>query len=266
LAIVAQASERLKSNAESFVNAGKDAWNNHYEKTEVELREKSDSSSNHVQDLQAHTSDARSAILSSQSKLDSILEGHRRSDERNAITEQARLASRCQETKDFETAYSDQSQSLGHALRTYVKDDLKQDIPTGNTPMRVDRQYPKKLIQGTPDDIRLKNFRSVRDVSRVPFENIENIAGEIDMDSVISTSTNLSRQSEASSPGANDSIANSKVSSAQLSRQNSEIGYGSGTDAKDKENDAPTNDNFTRPKSKLKQPAIRSSSRNRQQV
>ena len=49
LAIVAQASERLKANAESFVNAGKDAWNNHYEKTEVELREKSDSSSNHVQ-------------------------------------------------------------------------------------------------------------------------------------------------------------------------------------------------------------------------
>ena len=49
LAIVAQASERLKANAESFVNAGKDAWNNHYEKTEVELREKSDASSNHVQ-------------------------------------------------------------------------------------------------------------------------------------------------------------------------------------------------------------------------
>ena len=51
LAIVAQASERLKANAESFVNAGKDAWNNHYEKTEVELREKSDFSSNHVQGI-----------------------------------------------------------------------------------------------------------------------------------------------------------------------------------------------------------------------
>ena len=49
LAIVAQASERLKSNAESFVNSGKDAWNTHYEKTEAELREKSDASSNHVQ-------------------------------------------------------------------------------------------------------------------------------------------------------------------------------------------------------------------------
>ena len=54
LAIVAQASERLKANAESFVNAGKDAWNNHYEKTEVELREKSDSSSNHVQGIFVH--------------------------------------------------------------------------------------------------------------------------------------------------------------------------------------------------------------------
>ena len=51
LAIVAQASERLRANAESFVNAGKDAWNNHYEKTEAELREKSDASSNHVQGI-----------------------------------------------------------------------------------------------------------------------------------------------------------------------------------------------------------------------
>merc|ERR550539_1315467 len=80
LAIVAQASERLKANAESFVNAGKDAWNNHYEKTEGELREKSDASSSHVQDLQSRTSEARSAILSSQSNLDSMLETHRRSD------------------------------------------------------------------------------------------------------------------------------------------------------------------------------------------
>ena len=51
LAVVAQASERIKANAESFVNSGKDAWNNHYEKTEAELREKSDSSSNHVQGI-----------------------------------------------------------------------------------------------------------------------------------------------------------------------------------------------------------------------
>merc|ERR1712150_277075 len=88
------------SHAESFVNSGKDAWNTHYEKTEAELREKSDASSNHVQDLQTRTSEARSSILSSQSNLDSILEGHRRSDERKTLAEQAELSSRCQEAKD----------------------------------------------------------------------------------------------------------------------------------------------------------------------
>ena len=138
-----------------------------------------------VSDLQTRTSEARSAILSSQSNLDSILEGHRRSDERSSISQQAELASRCQETKDFETAFSDQSQSLGHALRTFVEEDLKKDVPTGHTPLRVDRQFPKKLIQGTPDDARLKTFRATRDVSRIPFENIENFADDVDMDSVV---------------------------------------------------------------------------------
>ena len=136
-------------------------------------------------DIQTRTSEARSAILSSQSNLDSMLETHRRSDERNSMQEQAKLSSRCQEAKDFETAFSGQSQTLGHSLRTFVEEDLKQDVPTGNTPMRTDRHFPKKLVHGTPDELRLKTFRSARDVSRVPFENIENYTGDADLDSVV---------------------------------------------------------------------------------
>ena len=119
--------------------------------------------------------------------MDTILEGHRRSDERNSLSQQAGLASRCQETKDFETAFSDQSQSLGHAVRSFVKEDLKKDNPTGHTPLRVDRQFPKKLVQGTPDEVRLKTFRATRDVSRIPFENIENFTNDTDLDSVVSS-------------------------------------------------------------------------------
>ena len=101
------------------------------------------------------------------------------------MQEQAKLSSRCQEAKDFETAFSGQSQTLGHSLRTFVEEDLKQDVPTGNTPMRTDRHFPKKLVQGTPDELRLKTFRSARDVSRIPFENIENYTGDADLDSVV---------------------------------------------------------------------------------
>ena len=140
-----------------------------------------------ILDVQARTSEGRSAILNSQSSLDSLLEGHRRSDERAALTEQAVLSSRCQETKDFETAFSDQFQSLSHTLRTFVEEELKQDVPTGHTPLRIDRTFPKKIVQGTPDETRLKTFRATRDVSRVPFDNIENFAAaeEDDSDSVV---------------------------------------------------------------------------------
>ena len=171
------------------MNAGKDAWNNHYEKTEAELREKSDASSNHVQDVQARTSQARSMILNSQSSLDSLLEGHRRSEERHALSEQADLSNRCQQNKEFETTFSDQFQSFGHALKTFVDEELKQDKPTGHTPLRVDRTFPKKLVKGTPDETRLRNFRDARDVSRVAFSDIQNMIGigeDGDADSVVS--------------------------------------------------------------------------------
>ena len=139
-----------------------------------------------ISDLQTRTSQARSEILNSQSTLDSFLEDHRRADERKALTEQAEYSSRCQETKDFETAFSDQFQSMGHALTTFVDEELKQDVPTGETPLRINRPFPKKLVQGTPDELRLKAFRATRDVSRIPFENIENLSGEVDSDSVVS--------------------------------------------------------------------------------
>ena len=44
----------------------------------------------------------------------------------------------------------------------------------------------------------------------------------------------MSKESGASTPGSQDDVFDSKASSAQLSRQNSEVGYASGNDGKDK--------------------------------
>jgi len=79
----------------------------------------------------------------------------------------------------------------------------------------------------------------------------------------------MSKESGASTPGSQDDVFDSKASSAQLSRQNSEVGYASGNDGKDKENENPSNKDFAQPRSKLKQPEnyrVRSSSRNRKQI
>ena len=161
--IVRQATNRIKEQAEQFVNAGKDSWNNHYEKTEAELREKSDDSSEHVKDVQAKTSEIRNKMLESQSKLDNLLENHRRNDERQSLADQEQLGSKCQELSDFGNVFSDQFRSMGHSLRSFVSDDLKRDKPTGQTPMRTALSFPRTIVQGTPDDVRLKKYRARRD-------------------------------------------------------------------------------------------------------
>ena len=185
--VVSQATDRIKSYAEKFVNAGKDAWNNHYERTESELRKKSDDSSAHVKEAQTLTADVRGKMLETQSKLDAMLESQRRNDERNALSEQSVLASRCQETKDFGAAFDDQFKTMGHALHSFVNDGLKKDVPTGHTPMRTIRQYPKEITQGTPDNLRLDKYRSKREVLSTPSKfNMDNINGQDDVDSVVS--------------------------------------------------------------------------------
>ena len=35
-----------------------------------------------------------------------------------------------------------------------------QDVPVGTTPQRVERKFPRKIIEGTPDETRIKDFKS----------------------------------------------------------------------------------------------------------
>ena len=52
--------------------------------------------------------------------------------------------------------------SLSHATHAFVTETLKKDIPSGRTPARSNRQYPRSLAQGTPDDLRLERYRAKR--------------------------------------------------------------------------------------------------------
>ena len=53
----AKATANLRSDAEAFTLKAKDQWKNHYQRTEIALREKSDKSSAHVSALQEKTGD-----------------------------------------------------------------------------------------------------------------------------------------------------------------------------------------------------------------
>jgi len=245
--VVSQGVDRIKTFAESFVNSGKDAWNAHYEKTETELRKKSDESSAHVKTAQGHTSDLRGKMLESQSRLDNLLEKQRAEDERESRNTQTELSSRCQETKDFGSAFGDQFRSLSHATHAFVTETLKKDIPSGRTPARSNRQYPRSLAQGTPDDLRLERYRAKRNAppnTPAKFNLDEHLD---DADSVISMSTQggESLALGGSTSKLNSSEGNSSAfSSGSLSRQNSSEVLSTG-----KENSGDYNNvRFTRPR------------------
>jgi len=263
--VISQGIDRLKSSAKTFTTESKDAWDAHYEQTETELRLKSDDSSAHVKLAQGHTSDLRAKVLESQSRLDSLLEKQRSEDERASRHTQSDLTSRCQETKDFGAAFDDQFRSMNTHVHTFVTESLKKDVPSGHTPARNNRQYPRNIVQGTPDIERLQNFRSKRDTKQasatkfpgpIPMDNFEETEYA---DSVISESTQGASSVAASTSNLNGSegTSSSAFSSGKLSRENTDLDMG-----KDKENVAEhPNVQFTRPRKNTSNKKIESSSK-----
>jgi hypothetical protein len=57
-------------------------------------------------------------------------------------------------------------------------------VPTGQTPSRVQTEFPRRLIEGTPDDERVKKFRQLRSIVPATLD-MEGIV-EDDNDSVVS--------------------------------------------------------------------------------
>ena len=287
----AKATSVLRSEAEAFAQKAKDQWANHYARTEASLREKSDQSSTHVAGLQSMTGQARKAMLEGQSNAEDAIESWRRSDDKATRTAHESAASQCADLTGFGTKLRDEIRAAGHAVSNLVEKQMKRDVPTGQTPGRVAREFPRKLVEGTPDEIRKRRFREQW--------NVTGLAAKMDFDGsdgdlVIEEDLN----SEASHDDTKDSVFESNLGSGSLSRQDSggsltqgrvtarpatkktsrtnlseasvDTGILGDIDNKENFND----DNFTRPQrpSKLKQPesyterSSRSSSRNRQKV
>jgi len=72
---------------------------------------------------------------------------------------------------------NDELRQVDHGLGKFLSEDLRRDIPTGQTPSRVQTDFPRKLIDGTPDDERVKRFRHQRSVTDL-------IPPKLDMDDI----------------------------------------------------------------------------------
>merc|ERR1719273_781023 len=146
----AKATAVIRADAEAFAQKAKDQWADHYARTEASLRDKSDKSSTHVSKLQSMTGTARKDMLEGQSDAEATIENWRRADDKAARNAHEMASVQCTEIKTFGSKLHDEIRSADHAVTNLVEKQVKRDVPTGNTPQRVTRTFPEKLVKGTP--------------------------------------------------------------------------------------------------------------------
>ena len=139
----AKATAVLRTDAENFAQKAKDQWANHYARTEASLREKSDKSSSHVTELQGMTGTVRKVMLEGQSQAEDTIETWRRVDDKTTRDSHENVANQCAELSDFGSKLRDEIRAADHAVSNLVEKQMKRDVPTGETPTRVTREYPR---------------------------------------------------------------------------------------------------------------------------
>lgn len=122
---------------------------------------------------------------------------------------------------------------LEASVREFVVSNLKKDVPTGATPGRIERTYPRFLAATSPHEKIIQRYRQASDnecvAARLYLDDSDN-------DSVISTSTvasrvngnPVSRQNSTSSLTSASGIPITKRGSGPLSRENSVDTAGNG--------------------------------------
>jgi len=190
----------------------------------------------------------------------------------------------CNNTKDIIVGIQSKVTEEKEKVTKFIREVLQQDVPSGLTPARIERSYPRHLAATSPHDKIIHRFREQAELARAARLALE----ESDDDSVISETTgagSLSRQNSigdvkkispetgiqrSNSTDSKRTPSTSRPGSRAGSRQNSSTElkskFGStsdiGSEIGDLENQDP---NFRKPKAvakrELKKPEIRTRGR-----
>jgi len=190
-------------------------------------------------------------------------------------------------TKDIIIGLQSKVVEEKEAVSSFIRDDLQEDVPSGLTPARVERPYPRYLAATSPHDKIVSRYReqaalaaaarlaldesddgdSVASASTGPVLSRQNSLGESTPETGLSRANSteakrtpsVSRTPSNSRPGSR--AASRENSSNEMRRTKSTSEYGS--EIGDAENQDP---NFRKPKAvkrEIKKPEIRASSRGR---
>ena len=132
-------------------------------------------------------------MLEGQSAAEDTIETWRRVDDKSTRDFHESASAQCAELSDFGSKLRDEIRAADSAVSKLVDKQIKRDVPTGSTPVRVTREFPRNLVDGTPDEIRKRRFREHYNVSglaaKMDFENPDPELAEEESDDAVSESS-----------------------------------------------------------------------------
>ena len=118
----------------------------------------------------------------SQKDLDEKIKSSLAMERRDVDKQLTDLASNSSEIGGFGADVIEKLRDANRGLGKFLHEDLRRDAPTGQTPSRVQTEFPRLLVQGTPDEERVKRFRQQMVPATLDMDGI----AEDDDDSVVS--------------------------------------------------------------------------------
>lgn len=225
---------RIREDEKTFVAQAQEDEKARYLGMEQEIRVRSDEAPQQMQTLQEHTRvsglifwayDIIPCFVFSQS-VQKISAESLKALERKTESHQSMIVKWnkeglsdfdgcCSQIKDYDQKLRNEVLEARHKESEYFTKDLQNDRPTGETPGRVERLYPKTIIEGTPDDVRVRRYRQTRDLGAAMRLKIDEDDDDDDLetDSVYSASTNVTESD----------VFYGNSSSREISRQNSNV-------------------------------------------
>lgn len=263
--------ERIRENEKSFVGESQEEGRLAYADMEQEFRVKSDGAPKQMQMLQENTRAVQKLSSESVSAHESASESHQSRLVRWRDEFSSDFDGICEQIENFDSKIKHEISESRTKGKKFFSQDLKDDQPTGKTPGRIARSYPKEIVEGTPDETRVRRFRQSRDLGAAMKLRIEDLEDNDDMneendnemgenDSVFSASTIMTESDGGVLAGNSKNVsrqnsANDMSTVANTSGGSEEVGYVS-----DLENKAPSSvssvesSKFVVPGSKLKMP------------
>eukprot|EP00094_Tigriopus_californicus_P006624 TCALIF_06379-PA protein Name:"Similar to kif11 Kinesin-like protein KIF11 (Xenopus tropicalis)" AED:0.16 eAED:0.13 QI:0/0.84/0.64/0.92/0.76/0.85/14/257/1084 len=249
---------RIREDEKTFVAQAQEDEKARYLGMEQELRVRSDEAPQQMQTLQEHTRSVQKLSAESLKALERKTESHQSMIVKWNKEGLSDFDGCCSQIKDYDQKLRNEVLEARHKESLYFTKELQNDRPTGETPGRIERAYPKTIIEGTPDELRIRRYRQTRDLGAAMRLKIdEDDDDDLDTDSVYSASTNVTESD----------VFHENNSSREISRQNSNVEesmvtnvsrISSGTEepgyVSDAENKEPGEHKFAHPGSKLKPP------------